>query len=115
MTEAFRQSLLVLAGSAACFFLVAVLKRRQLLTLRYTLGWIAIVVLSAVSAAASFLVSPISSAMGLTPTGFIFGVATSVLLAVALQLSVSVSRLQRQIEEMARSIAIHEAETRDHA
>ncbi|MFW2382644.1 MAG: DUF2304 domain-containing protein [Acidimicrobiales bacterium] len=110
MSEGLRQSLLVLVASLACVSITVALKRRQLLTLRYTIGWMSIAGLAGVSAVASRLVTPLSSSLGLTPTGFIFGVATAILLAVALQLSVTVSQLQAQIRDMARSVAIREAE-----
>lgn len=110
MANGLKQAMVVLLASGVGGCLTVALARRQLLTFRLAMGWLIISLLAAVSASAARLVTPLSSLLGMTPTGFIFGVASGVLLAVSLQLSVSISRLRNQIRDMAQAIAIREAE-----
>jgi hypothetical protein len=45
----------------------------------------------------------------MTPTGVLLGIATVVLVAIAIQLSISVSGLQSQVRDLAESNALLEA------
>ena len=51
----------------------------------------------------------------MTPTGVLLGVATVVLVVIAVQLSISVSGLQAQVRDLAESNALLEARLLDDA
>jgi len=64
-----------------------------------------------------YIDTPISSGKnaGMTPTGVLLGIATVVLVAIAIQLSISVSGLQSQVRDLAESNALLEARLVDDA
>ncbi|MFT3853888.1 MAG: DUF2304 family protein [Ilumatobacteraceae bacterium] len=88
---------------------VILLVRRQLLSLRYGIGWLLIALSALIGAILSPAVKPLSSVLGLTPTGLLLSVASAVLVAIAVQLSVSVSGLRAQIRELAEAHALLES------
>ena len=98
----------LLLGFASLGFCLIVLwvARRRLVTLRYALGCLGIGFLGLVGSLLATLVRPVSDALGMTPTGFIVAVGTTVLLAICLQLSISVSGLQARLREVVESEAL---------
>jgi hypothetical protein len=54
-------------------------------------------------------VSEVGDLAGMTPTGVLLGIATVVLVVIAVQLSISVSGLQSQVRDLAESNALLEA------
>lgn len=79
--------------------------RRQRLSMRYTAGWL---VLSLVGIAASALVpivSPVAQFLALSPGVVVSAVAVYILIALTLQLSVSLSGALRQTEILAMAFA----------
>lgn len=94
------------AGGAAFTGAVVVLARRQLMSFRYTLGWMALSFIGVLGAVLTPLVQPVAELFGMSPTGVLLAGATFVLLVIALQLSVSVSGLQAQVREMAEAHAL---------
>lgn len=106
MSYGLRQALLVGMGAVTFWTLVAVLASRQLLSLRYALGWSAISLIGVLGALLTPLIEPIADLFGMSPTGVLLTGATVVLLVIALQLSVSVSGLQAQLRDVAEAHAL---------
>ncbi len=86
------------------------LARRRLISLRYTLGWMSIAALGVVGAALTPLILPVADLFGMSPTGVLLAAATTVLLAITLQLSVSVSGMQRQLRTIIEAHALLQQE-----
>jgi hypothetical protein len=106
MSYALRQQLVIAAGGMILLLVVVTLARRRFISLRYALGWSLIAVISLIGAFSTHLASPVERAVGISPTGFLLAVATVVLLAIALQLSITASGLQRQVHELAEAHAL---------
>lgn len=85
---------------------VVLLARRQLISLRYALGWTLISTSGVAAALLVPLVQPVARQFGMSPTGLLLALATLILLGITLQLSVSVSGLQRQIQDLAEAQAL---------
>ncbi len=101
-----RQALLIALLSIVFGAAIIALARRRVLSLRYTLGWLIIALLGLLGALLAGLVEPAARRIGVTPPVF-FAMATSlVLLAIAVQLSISVSGLQRQVRRLAEAHAL---------
>jgi hypothetical protein len=83
------QSLLVAMGGVGLLVVVFLLARRGLLSLRYALGWMAVSLLLLGAAVLLVLIGGISHSLPITPTGLLAGVGLAFLLAVCLQLSIS--------------------------
>ena len=106
MSAALRQGLLIAVGGILLAATAVTLARRRLITLRYALGWLAIAVTTIVGAAAARLVTPLAKVFSMTATGVLLASATALLVAIALQLSISVSGLQAQLRELAEAHAL---------
>jgi hypothetical protein len=104
-----RQGLLIAAGGLLLGMVAVWLVRRQLISLRYAIGWLAIAVAAVVGAVLSPAVKPLSARLGMTPTGLLLALASGVLLVITVQLSISVSGLRAQIRELAEAHALLEA------
>lgn len=106
MSYGWRQALLVGTGAVLFCGIVLVLANRRLVSLRYALGWTAIAGIGILGALVTPLIEPVADLFGMSPTGVLLAGATSVLLVIALQLSVSVSGLQSQLREVAEAVAL---------
>jgi len=92
---------------------IAWLARRELITLRYAAGWMFVGGLAVVGSIVTPLIEPLAELFGMSPTGVLLGVATVTLLAIAVQLSISVSGLQSQLREVAESAALLSGEVEE--
>jgi hypothetical protein len=113
MSTGAKQALILALGGAALIFVVFLLARRRLMTTRYALGWMLIGLLVLLGAFVTNLVGEVGRIAGMTPTAVFLAVATIVLLAIALQLSISVSGLQSQVRDLAEDQALLEDRLRD--
>ena len=106
MSFGLRQSLVIAAAGVAVFVVAASAARRQKMSLRYTILWVVIAVSGILGSLLTFLVSPLSEVLGMSPTGFLLAVASALLLTITMMLSVSVSGLQSEIRELAEAHAL---------
>jgi hypothetical protein len=100
------QSVLVAMGGIALLVVVFLLARRGLLSLRYALGWMAVSLLLLGAALVLVLIGGISHSLPITPTGLLAGVGLAFVLAVCLQLSISLSGQQEAIRELSEANAL---------
>ena len=102
-----------LAICGVCLLLLTlVLVRRGLLTARYALGWVCVSAVAVLGAPIFAFLSTQVAFVRLTPAGFSLVVAILFLLAVCVQLSVSLSGLIDSTQDIAERLALVEAETR---
>ncbi|HEY6469460.1 MAG TPA: DUF2304 family protein [Candidatus Dormibacteraeota bacterium] len=106
MTNVAVQALLVALGGLGLLVVVFLLARRGLLSLRYALGWMSVSMLLLGGALLLVLIGGISHSLPITPTGLLAGVGLAFLLAVCLQLSISLSGQQEAIRELSESNAL---------
>jgi hypothetical protein len=102
------QSALVALGGLAMFAVVFELSRRQLLSLRYALGWMSVSAVLVVGAIVLVLVGGISDSLPITPTGLLAAIGLAFVLAITLQLSISLSGHQEAIRELSEANALLE-------
>lgn len=96
----------ILAVSISLSIVILALARRGQLSMRYTLGWIFVAICISIGGLFSGLVKPIADALGVGSAVLVVGVAASGLLAITVQLSISVSGLIEANRTLAESIAI---------
>ena len=101
-----RQALVIAAGGLGLALVTSLLARRRMITVRYAFGWFAIALVTLVAAAAASLVSPLAAVFDMTATAVFLTAATVLLVAIAIQLSISVSGLQQQVRQLAESHAL---------
>ena len=99
----------------ACAFAVAiiVLSRRNRISFRYTMGWLTLSVLSAVGGLLLPVIEPLSQKFQLGAFSLVGALAVIVLLSLCIQLSISISGLQRQLRKLNEDIALHKKEIDD--
>ena len=102
------QAALVALGGVSMFTIVFMLSRRQLLSLRYALGWMGVSALLVIAAIALAIFGGISESLPITPTGLLAAVGLAFVLMITLQLSISLSGHQDAIRELSESNALLE-------
>ena len=95
---------------ATIAFLVAIiilaLARRQLISFRYTIGWLGLCVVTFFGALLVPIVEPIARFLKVDPFTVVGGSAVLILVAICVQLSISISGLQRQLRQVNEVVAL---------
>jgi hypothetical protein len=104
----------VLLGVLGLLFalVIVVLARFQLLTLRYTLGWILVAVSIAASGALNSVAKPLANELDLRPIELLLGFSLATLLLITVQLSITASGLTRMVRTVTESLALSEERIR---
>lgn len=82
------------------------LARRQLISFRYTIGWLGLCVVTFVGALLVPQVEPMADFFKVDPFTVVGGSSFTILLAICIQLSISISGLQRQLHELNEVVAL---------
>ena len=98
----------ILAMFVSVILLVAVyrLARNGRLSFRYAFGWFAICALGLLSTVFLGLVTPVADYFSISPVAVFASVAVVVLVAICIQLSISISGLQEQVRRLVEEIAL---------
>ena len=104
--QALATACLAVAGGV----LVIILARRQKLSFRYTAGWLVLLLLTAFSGVLIPASRPLAESLSTTPGVLVSGTAILILVVICIQLSVSISGLQKQVQKLAEEVAIQNAE-----
>ena len=99
----------------ACLFAVAVvaLSRKGRISFRYTMGWLSLSALGAFGGLLLPVIEPLSSKFQLEAFSLVGALSIIVLLALCIQLSISISGLQSQLRKLNESFAIQQKELDD--
>jgi hypothetical protein len=104
--QAIATACLAIAGG----ILVIILARRQKLSFRYTAGWLVLLLLTAFSGVLIPASRSLAESLSTTPGVLVSGAAILILVVICIQLSVSISGLQKQVQKLAEEVAIQNAE-----
>lgn len=107
-TDVTFQSALIALGGVGMFAVVFALSRRQMLSLRYALGWMSVSALIVVSAIVLALFGGISESLPIAPTALLAAIGLAFVLAITLQLSISLSGHQDAIRQLSEANALLE-------
>jgi hypothetical protein len=86
-------------------FILAI-ARRQLISFRYTIGWLGLCAVTLLGALLVPVVEPIARFLRVDPFTVVCGSAFLILLAICIQLSISISGLQRQLRQVNEIVAL---------
>ena len=89
------------------------LSRRNRISFRYTIGWLALSMFSAVGGLLLPVIEPLSEQFQLDAFSLVGAVAVIVLLSLCIQLSISISGLQRQLRKLNEDVALQKKEIDD--
>ena len=85
---------------------IMVIARRQLISFRYTIGWLGFCIVTFLGALLVPVVEPIAKFLRVQPFTVVGGSAFLILLAICIQLSISISGLQRQLHDVNEVVAL---------
>jgi hypothetical protein len=99
----------------SCLFGISVitLSRRGRISFRYTVGWLTLSVLSAIGGLLLPIIEPLSDKFRLDAFAFVGAIAVVVLLSLCIQLSISISGLQRLLRKLNEDFALQKKEISD--
>ncbi|MFN8024086.1 MAG: DUF2304 domain-containing protein [Acidimicrobiales bacterium] len=106
MSTTAKQALVMLVGGLVITSIILRLARRRLLSTRYAVGWLVIGGLVAVAAVLMPFVGRLGRLANMTPTAVLLTMSSVLLLAISVQLSISVSQLQERLRTTAEAHAL---------
>jgi hypothetical protein len=80
--------------------------RRQLISFRYTIGWLGLCAVTLIGALLVPVVEPVARFLKVDPFTVVGGSAFLILLGICIQLSISISGLQRQLHDVNEVVAL---------
>lgn len=105
MSFAVRQTLVAAILGTLILISVVSVSRRGLLSFRYTIGWTLVASLGILSGVFVWAVDPVAGSLGLSAAALLGVLAFLFVTLIAIQLSISISGLQKQLRTMAEDIA----------
>ena len=106
MSQETFQVVQIAAISVAFMALVVFLTKRQMISFRYTVGWFMVFFISATAGLFVSLVAPIADFLQISTSMVFVGIVAIVLLLISIQLSISISGLQRRLHDLAEQVAL---------
>ena len=106
MSTTAKQALVLALGGLLITAFILRLARRRLLSTRYAIGWLGIGALVAIAAALMPFVGRLGRLANMTPTAVLLTISSVLLLAISVQLSISVSLLQERLRTTAEAHAL---------
>ena len=113
MSQQAAQALEIAVVSLAFAIFVVYLARKQRISFRYTVGWLVLCVIGALSGLLIPVITPLALALQLDAFSLVGAAAIVVLLALCVQLSISISGLQRQVQLLNEDLALHKRAVED--
>ena len=106
MSTSVKQALVLALGGGVIVLVILGLARRRLLTTRYALGWLGVGAFVALAAVTIPFVGRLGRVANITPTAVLLMISSVLLLAISIQLSISVSLLQERLRTTAEAHAL---------
>ena len=113
MSQQAAQALEIAVIALAFAIFVLYLARKQLISFRYTIGWLILCTLGTFSGLLIPAMTPLANALQLDAFSLVGTVAIIVLLVLCVQLSISISGLQRQVQLLNEDLALHKKAVED--
>jgi len=89
------------------------LARRQRISFRYTVGWLTLCVVGAFTGLLIPLIKPLATKLQLDAFALIGACAIIILLALCIQLSISISGMQKQLQQLNEDLALQKKAAED--
>ena len=102
-------------AAVALVFTISILylARRQRISFRYTIGWLTLCVVSAFTGLLIPMIKPLATKLQLDAFALIGACAIIILLALCIQLSISISGLQKQLQQLNEDLALQKKVVED--
>ena len=113
MSQQVAQGLEIAAVALVFTLTVLYLAQRQRISFRYTMGWLTLCVISAFTGLLIPLIKPLAAKLQLDAFALIGASAIIILLALCIQLSISISGMQRQVQQLNEDLALQKKVVED--
>jgi hypothetical protein len=90
-------------------FVILYLAKKQLISFRYTLGWLTLCVVGLCTGPLIPLIKPLANKLQLDAFSLIGASAICILVALCIQLSISISGLQKQVQKLNEDLALQKS------
>jgi len=102
-------------GIVSLVFTISILylSHKQRISFRYAMGWLTLCVIAAFTGILIPAFEPLATKLQINAFAFIGGIAIIVLLALCIQLSISISGLQKQVSLLNEDLALHKKAIED--
>ena len=102
-------------AAVALVFTISVLylARRQRISFRYTIGWLTLCVVSAFTGLLIPMIKPLATKLQLDAFALIGACVIIILLALCIQLSISISGMQKQLQQLNEDLALQKKAAED--
>ena len=105
MSQSTIQTLIATVAGVAMATAIYFLDRRGRLSFRYTVGWLVLCLFGITAGASVQIVQPIAKVLKVTPAALLSIGAVFLLLAICVQISISISGMQEQIRRLTEEAA----------
>lgn len=109
MSSTTQQAIALLFGGVLLIVIIGFLSRRGLLTIRFTLGWLLLGFIVIIASVFTSALPSVGRLFGMSPTGFLLSLASIILLAISVQLSISISVLQIKMVKLVQEHALSDS------
>ena len=113
MSQQVAQGLEIAAVALVFTLTVLYLAQRQRISFRYTMGWLTLCVITAFTGLLIPLIKPLAAKLQLDAFALIGASAIIILLALCIQLSISISGMQRQVQQLNEDLALQKKVVED--
>ena len=107
--QAFEIAAIALIFTASILYLA----RTNRISFRYTIGWLTLCVVSAFTGLLIPLIKPLATKLQLDAFALIGACAIIILLALCIQLSISISGMQKQLQQLNEDLALQKKAAED--
>ena len=107
--QAFEIAAIALIFTASILYLA----RTNRISFRYTIGWLTLCVVSAFTGLLIPLIKPLATKLQLDAFALIGACAMIILLALCIQLSISISGMQKQLQQLNEDLALQKKAAED--
>ena len=105
MSQEAIQTLIATVAGLVMATSVYILARRGRLSFRYTVGWLVLCLIGITAGASVEIVQPLAEKLKVTPAALLSIGAILLLVAICVQISISISGMQEQIRRLAEEVA----------
>ena len=113
MSQEVAQALEIAVVALLFTLTILYLAKAQRISFRYTMGWLTLCIISAFTGLLIPLIKPLATKLQLDAFALIGASAIIILLALCIQLSISISGLQKQVQQLNEDLALHKKVVED--
>ena len=113
MSQHVAQALEIAAVAVVFILSILYLAQKQRISFRYAMGWLTLCIIAAFTGLLIPVFEPVATKLQIGADALISGIAVIVLLALCIQLSISISGVQKQLQQLNEDLALQKKAAED--